>query len=81
VAEPALSEVEWAWRACIYSKAADTAAATLLISDIRVIRGVSKNPENFPRKGSKNFTQYISERPEMTTQLRGLKEGQNKKGN
>ena len=23
---------------------------------------------NFPRKGSKNFTQYLSERPEMTTQ-------------
>src|SRR6266576_5388331 len=31
---------------------------------------------NFPRKGSKNFTQYFSERPELTTQLRGLKEGQ-----
>ena len=28
---------------------------------------------NFPRKGSKSFTQYFSERPEMTTQLRGLK--------
>jgi hypothetical protein len=36
------------------------------IRDIRVIRGLCKFP-NFPRKGSKNFTQYPSERPEMTT--------------
>jgi hypothetical protein len=27
-----------------------------------------KSFQNFPRKGSKNFTQYFSERPEMTTQ-------------
>ena len=32
---------------------------------IRVIRG---RQANFPRKGSKNFTQYSRERPEMTTQ-------------
>ena len=31
-----------------------------LIREIRVIRGVCKNP-NFPRKASQNFTQYISE--------------------
>jgi hypothetical protein len=31
-----------------------------LIRDIRVIRGVCKNP-NFPRKRFQNFTQYISE--------------------
>jgi len=36
----------------------------------------AKSP-NFPRKGSKNFTQYITEQPEMRSQLRGLEEGQN----
>jgi len=30
-----------------------------------VIRGLCKN-SNFPRKRSKNFTQYITERPEMS---------------
>jgi hypothetical protein len=34
---------------------------------------------NFPRKESKNFTQYSYERPEMTTQQREVKEGQNNK--
>jgi hypothetical protein len=48
------------------------------IRDIRVICGLQKFP-NFPRKESKNFTQYTSERPEMTTQWQGIKEGQNKK--
>jgi hypothetical protein len=30
--------------------------------------GLLKKFPNFLRKGSKNFTQYISGRPEMTTQ-------------
>jgi len=62
-----------------YYKAADTAAPTVLIRDIRglprrscrakgVIRGLSEKFPNFLRKGSKNFTQYFSEQPEMTTQ-------------
>jgi hypothetical protein len=38
------------------------------IRDIRVIRGVFRKFPNFLRKGSKNFTQYFSEQPEMTTQ-------------
>ena len=44
---------------------------------IRDIRGVFQKFPNFPRKGSKNFTQYITEQPEMRSQLRGLEEGQN----
>jgi hypothetical protein len=38
------------------------------IRDIRGIRGVFQKFPNFLRKGSKNFTQYFSEQPEMTTQ-------------
>jgi len=49
------------------------------IRDIRGIRGVFQKFPNFPRKGLKNFTQYLSERPEMTSSQRGANEGQNKK--
>jgi hypothetical protein len=48
------------------------------IGGIREISGLSTSTlqrindltlrSHFPRKGSKNFTQYSSERPEMTTQ-------------
>ena len=34
--------------------------------------------QNFRRKGLKNFTQYFSERPEMTPMME-IKEGQNNK--
>ncbi len=44
------------------------------ISDIRVIRGFP----NFPCNGRSNFAQYISERLELTSQVR-VKEGQNNK--
>ena len=37
---------------------------------------VLKKSRNFPRKGSRNFTQYFSERPEMTPAM-GSREGQN----
>src|SRR6476620_11254444 len=46
---------------------------------IRDIRGVFQKFPNFPRKAFKNFTQYLSERPEMTSSQRGANEGQNKK--
>src|SRR5205823_12932317 len=36
------------------------------IRDIRGIRSVFQKFPNFPRKGSKNFTQYSYERPEIT---------------
>jgi hypothetical protein len=48
------------------------------IRDIRVIRGLQKFP-NFSRKESKNFTQYLSEWPEMIFSQREVTEGQNKK--
>jgi hypothetical protein len=47
------------------------------IRDIRGIRGVFQKFPNFPRKRSQEFTQYITEQPEMSSQLRGLEEGQN----
>jgi hypothetical protein len=34
---------------------------------------------NFPRKLAPFFLQYMSERPEMTSSKREIKEGQNKK--
>ena len=34
----------------------------------KYVPAVSTKFTNFPRKGSKKFTQYFSERPEMTTQ-------------
>ena len=37
---------------------------------------VLKKSRNFPRKGSRNFTPYFSERPEMTPAM-GSREGQN----
>jgi hypothetical protein len=40
------------------------------IRDIRGIRGVFQKFPNFPRKGLKNFTQYTSERPEMSSHVR-----------
>lgn len=78
-AEPAIEEaigtlVRGRCAAWIYYKAADppllssgvasTAATTVLIRDIRVIRSVCKTP-NFPHKRATNFTQYISERLEV----------------
>jgi len=37
------------------------------VRDIRGIRGVFQKFPNLPRKGSKNFTQYSSEWPEITS--------------
>jgi hypothetical protein len=62
----------------MFSKAADTAASTVLIREIRclpavalrrrrVIHGLQKFP-NFPRNESSNPAKYLTERPEMTTQ-------------
>ena len=48
------------------------------IRDIRGIRGVFQKFPNFPSKGPQKFTQYFSERPEMTPMI-GIKEGQHNK--
>jgi hypothetical protein len=56
----------------MFSKAADTAASTAIRSNLSRRSfggsGLLKKFPNFLRNGSKNFTQYFSEQPEMTTQ-------------
>jgi hypothetical protein len=67
------------------SKAADTAASTDLTRDIHCLPAVAVRRRrvirrlflNFLRKRSQKFTQYITEQPEMSSQSRGLEEGQN----
>jgi hypothetical protein len=55
----------------MFSKAADTAASTAIRSNLSRRSfggsGLLKKFPNVPRKGSKNFTQYSSERPERTS--------------
>jgi hypothetical protein len=50
----------------------------VLIRSIRLIRGWSKILK-FPRTLAPFFLQYMSERPEMTSSKREIKEGHNKK--
>jgi hypothetical protein len=43
-------------------------SAPSAVSPLETLQRFNAAKPNFPRKGSKNFTQYFSERPEMTTQ-------------
>jgi hypothetical protein len=56
---------------------ASVVAPAVAVRRRQVIRLPSKFPK-FPRKESKNFTQYCSERPEMSSQ-QGIEEARNKK--
>jgi hypothetical protein len=60
---------------------------SILIRDIRCLpavagdRGRDRKFKNFPRNEPPNFTEYLSEWPEMIFSQREVTEGQNKKGN